>query len=104
LTSANKVSAGLGRLRIALRKIDDALEVHDLGDGRRAIEEALREANEALAAADRGQKVVWAVVDAEPRPEPELADRVATLEERVASHERDITMLYGRTRHLDSDR
>jgi hypothetical protein len=101
---ANKVEAGLGRLRVALSHVGNALEDYDLGDGRRAIEEALTEARDALAATERGHEVVWQAVHAEQPGPVELADRVATLEERVAAHERDITTLYGRTRHLEGDR
>jgi hypothetical protein len=101
---AHKVAAGLERVRVALVDMEEALEEYDLGDGRQPIATALRDAKDALAAADRGQKLVWDALDAAPQLEVELENRIATLEERLAGHERDITMLFGRTRNLDSDR
>jgi hypothetical protein len=102
---AKKVEAALGGVRVALLHIGNAGENYDLGDGREAIEKALSEAWDAVGALERGHEVVWQAVHAGAPPEPEVSlyDRVAALEERVATHERDITKLYGRTRHLDSD-
>jgi hypothetical protein len=81
---AQKVEAGLGRVRVALMQIGNAVEGYDLGDGRRAIEEALTEAWDGLGATERGHEVVWRAVHDGVQPEPEVSldDRVATLKRR----------------------